>query len=99
MADPTPALPNGTADMMDPVSDGVDSAMPADIVTMGTSRMAYGVPAVTNENSSNPRAPRAIPSAMVRLSPMRAARRGPRGARNISVAAKGSWAMPAFSAS
>ena len=84
MADPTPALPKGTADMIEPVSDGMDSAMPADIVTIGTSRMTYGVPAVTNENSSNPTAPRAIPSAMVRLSPMRAASRGDRAVPGTS---------------
>ena len=50
MADPTPALPSGTADMIEPVSDGVDSAMPADMVSIGISRMTYGVPEVTNEN-------------------------------------------------
>ena len=47
--------------MMEPVSDGVDSAMPADIVIIGTSRMTYGVPDVTNENSSMPRAARPMP--------------------------------------
>ena len=38
MADPTPALPRGTADMIEPVSDGVVSAMPAASVSIGTSR-------------------------------------------------------------
>src|SRR4051794_23706610 len=99
MADPTPALPSGTADMIEPVNDGVDRAMPADMVIIGATSTMYGVPGVTKENINMPAAARPMPKEIVRLSPMWEARRGPRGARIMIVAANGSWAMPAFRAS
>ena len=43
IADPTPALPIGTADMIEPVIDGMIVAMPAAMTIMIGNSSTYGV--------------------------------------------------------
>ena len=52
IAEPTPALPSGTADMIDPVIDGMVSAMPAAIVIITGRSLMYGVSTWARVNSA-----------------------------------------------
>ena len=69
IADPTPALPSGTDDMIDPVIDGMASAIPAAItITTGMIWM-YAVPVPAKVNNAIAAATPSRPTATTRLTP------------------------------
>src|SRR5207247_319887 len=77
------AMASGTADMMDPVIDGMTVAMPLDITIIPGSRTRYDVPAPTKLNHSMPTATPPSPAATTLLAPKRAASFGDCGAVRI----------------
>ena len=97
IAEPTPALPSGTADMIDPVIDGITSAMPPAIVIITGSNAQYDVSMREMVNRNMAHETHTSPNATTRLVPNFAARRGEFGASTIITAANGSCFTPASS--
>ena len=95
IADPTPALPIGTADMIEPVIVGMHIAMPAAITITTSTNWMYGVSTRAIVNRNMPAETPTRPMATATLAPKRAANFGEFGAMTIITAANGSCLTPA----
>jgi len=96
-ADPTPALFNGTADMIDPVAGATVMPIPMPSSTRAAAINRYGEAVVTVDMTTKPAATNAEPAVITLVAPIFAAHPALRGDTAISAAASGNVATPASS--
>ena len=95
IADPTPARPDGTADISTVVSGALVAATPIAIGMMAIHTMSGWLEAPSFERASRPRATKPSPTGTTRATPYRALTRGTRGATTSMTPDMGSTSSPA----
>ena len=94
IADPTPALPSDTADMIKVVSGVIVRAMPVAKQRIGPYMSQIEVSTPAKEKSVSPTATEPSPVGTIRSTPNRATSLGTWGERLIITKAMGSWNRP-----